>query len=127
MLLGDPGSQTMTLEEMKNIDLKTVDRESLVDIRDVHIDTSLPVAERVKSYIQQIKNPYVFRCGNTVVKVSYTEGGPSLAECFIGMLGTSCGMTPKEIQSAYQDYQTGVAQKEAQWYQEHTQSEVAHE
>lgn len=31
--------------------------ESLVDIRDVKIDRSKPVEERMKSYVEQIKNP----------------------------------------------------------------------
>lgn len=39
--------------------------DSLVDIRDVKIDRSLPVEERMKSYVEQIKNPYMFKVGNT--------------------------------------------------------------
>ena len=42
---------------------------SLVDIRDVRIDRSLPMEERVKSYVEQVKNPYMFKVGNTVVRV----------------------------------------------------------
>ena len=37
--------------------------ESLVDIRDVKIDRSKPVEERMKSYVEQIKNPYLFKVG----------------------------------------------------------------
>ena len=44
--------------------------ESLVDIRDVKIDRSKPVEERMKSYVEQIKNPYLFKVGNTIVRVS---------------------------------------------------------
>ena len=40
---------------------------SLVDIRDVKIDRTQPVEERMKSYVEQIKNPYLFKVGNTVV------------------------------------------------------------
>ena len=39
----------MTVEEMKAVDIRTVDRETLVDIRDVKIDRSLPLEERVRS------------------------------------------------------------------------------
>lgn len=38
----------MTLEEMKAVDIRTVDPETLVDIRDVHIDRTLPKEERIK-------------------------------------------------------------------------------
>jgi len=35
--------------------------DALADIRDVKINTDLPQKERVKSYIQQIKNPFQMR------------------------------------------------------------------
>ena len=60
--------------------------EQLVDIRDVKIDRTLPVEERMISYVKQIKNPYMFKVGNTVVRVSYKEKGPSLQEVVEQML-----------------------------------------
>ena len=62
--------------------------DSLVDIRDVKIDRTLPVEERMKSYVEQIKNPYMFKVGNTIVRVSYKEDGPSFQEVFNQMLET---------------------------------------
>ena len=47
--------------------------DSLVDIRDVKIDRSMSVEDRMKSYVEQIKNPYMFKVGNTVVRVSYAN------------------------------------------------------
>jgi len=46
----------------------------LVDIRDVKIDRTLPVEERMISYVQQIKNPYMFKVSDTVARVSYIKG-----------------------------------------------------
>ena len=62
--------------------------DSLVDIRDVKIDRTLPVEERMKSYVEQIKNPYMFKVGNTIVRVSYRKDGPSFQEVFNQMLET---------------------------------------
>ena len=62
--------------------------DSLVDIRDVKIDRTLPVEERMKSYVEQIKNPYMFKVGKTIVRVSYKEDGPSFQEVFNQMLQT---------------------------------------
>ena len=53
-------------------------REDLVDIQNVHIDTALPVAERVQNYIAQIKNPYHFSYGDSVVNISFTPDGTDL-------------------------------------------------
>ena len=61
-------------------------RESLVDIRDVKLDNSMEQADRVRSFIQQVKNPYRFKVGDVVVNVAYTNGGATLNECFADML-----------------------------------------
>ena len=63
----------MTAEEMKAVDIRTVDRDSLVDIRDVTIDRTLPKEERIRQFVKQIKNPYCFRCGEAVVKMSFMD------------------------------------------------------
>lgn len=71
----------MTVEEMKAVDIRTVDRNTLVDIRDVKIDRSLPLEERVRSFVEQIKNPYCFRCGDAVVKTSFLDTDVTLEDC----------------------------------------------
>ena len=60
--------------------------DSLVDIRDVKIDRSLPVEERMKSYVEQIKNPYLFKVGNTVVRVSYANTTQTINDNFLNLL-----------------------------------------
>ena len=50
----------MTLEEMRLVDVRTVDRDSLVDVTRVHIDEGLPKEERLKEFVRQVKNPYCF-------------------------------------------------------------------
>ena len=57
-----------------------VDIGLLADIRDVKIDPSLPKEERRKSYLSQIKNPSLYRCGDMVVRVSFSKDGPALEE-----------------------------------------------
>jgi len=70
----------MTADEMKAIDIRTVDRADLVDIRDVEIDRSLPKEDRIRSFIDQIKNPYCFKCGDIVVKTSFIDTDVTLEE-----------------------------------------------
>lgn len=60
--------------------------DGLIDIRNVKLDRNLGQAERVRSYLQQIKNPYCFKVGDVVVNVAYTEGGATLNDCFADML-----------------------------------------
>lgn len=64
------------------------DLSELVDIRDVVIDRTLPVEERIKSYVEQIKNPYCFKVGDVKVRVSYANKDQSLNESFVAMLSS---------------------------------------
>lgn len=62
--------------------------DSLVDIRDVKIDRTQPVEERMKSYVEQIKNPYLFKVGNTVVRVSYANTQATINDNFVNLLAS---------------------------------------
>jgi hypothetical protein len=62
-----------TLIKMKEQSRGEVDKSTLVDIQDVSIDTSLPLEDRMASFIQQVKNPYVFRYKNRVIRVSFVD------------------------------------------------------
>lgn len=62
----------LDLEHMRSMDVREVDPETLPDIADIHIDTSLPPVERMASVLQQMNgNPYFFRCGDLVVKTTF--------------------------------------------------------
>ena len=60
----------------------------LVDIRDVVIDKKLTLEERVKSYVEQIKDPYCFKVGDVVVRVSYADKDKSLTDSFTSMIAS---------------------------------------
>ena len=62
--------------------------ESLVDLRDVKIDTSKSLDERMKSYVEQIHNPYLFKVGNTVVRVSYANTQATINDHFASLLAS---------------------------------------
>jgi hypothetical protein len=66
------------LEQMKEMDICEVDIESLTDIRDVHIDADLPVEERWEAYARQVKNPYMMRMGDYVIKLCYSDGDATI-------------------------------------------------
>lgn len=68
------------LDDMSKINMAEIDRNSLVDISSVCVDTALPAAEKMTSYLQQIKNPYLFRCGNIVIRVRFSPNGADLGD-----------------------------------------------
>ena len=88
MLLPDDGNPHIVPDQKRKNPFEGIDINSLVDIRDVKVDTSLPVPERIKSYLDQVKNPYYFRVGDVAVHVCYTENGPTLQEILEGYAET---------------------------------------
>ena len=66
------------LQELKDVDITQVDRNILVDIKDVKIDSSSSAEEKVERYIKEIKNPYCFLCGDTPVKIRFVSETKSL-------------------------------------------------
>ena len=53
----------------------------LSDICTILIAPSLPKEERVVEFLNQIKNPYHFKCGGIEVHICYSSEGPSLSDC----------------------------------------------
>lgn len=73
-------TQDIDLAQMKNVDIRTVDRGSLVDITEVQIDGKIPQKQRFDDFLRQIKNPYCYRCGNVVVKISFSDTDATLED-----------------------------------------------
>ena len=69
-----------TIKAMQDVDIRTVDPEMLRDIRDVQVHADLPKKERILDFIQQIGNPYCYRYGKYVVKISFTDTDVTLEQ-----------------------------------------------
>lgn len=73
---------------MKENNQTTADMSGLVDTRDVKVDRSLPVEDRIRSYVEQVKDPYCFRVGDVKVRVSFASNGRTLNDSFTDMLAS---------------------------------------
>ena len=74
------------LDALKGVDVRTVDRAELVDIREVEVDRSLSLEERKRAYLEAVGNPYAVRVGDMKVRVRFAEDGASFEEAFENML-----------------------------------------
>lgn len=72
----------MTVEEMKQVDIRTVQAEELVDITTICLDGCRTKEEKIKSFLEQVGNPYCYRVGDIIVKTRYSENGGSFHERF---------------------------------------------
>lgn len=74
------------MAKRKYIKKPKIYNDGLVDLRKIKIDTSLPVEDKIKSYIEQIKNPYKYRVGDIVVTLKFNESGPSFQEALASVI-----------------------------------------
>ena len=67
-------------ETMKEIDLRKVDRSTLRDRSTVRIDPEASTEERIRAWIEQLGNPYVYLDGGVVVKLSFADKGETIED-----------------------------------------------
>ena len=78
------------IEAMQNVEIRTVDPETLRDIRTVTVNADLPKQERILDFIRQIGNPYCYRHGKYIVKVSFTDTDVTLEDRMLSYLRSKC-------------------------------------
>ena len=76
------------LASMRDVDIRTVDRNSLVDLKNIQIDGNLSRQERLVEFIRQIRNPYCYKCGSIVIKESFSDNGKTIEDCLEQYIGT---------------------------------------
>ena len=74
------------LEEKRNVEFENIDLDTLIELKTIKINPSKPVEEKINEFINQIKNPYIFKVGEVAVKVNFAENGPSFQEKFKNFL-----------------------------------------
>ena len=72
--------KAIEFEEMKKVDIRTVELNILEDLDKIDVDKSLTKEERLLDFITKIKNPFCFICNGMVVKTSYSNTKDSLED-----------------------------------------------
>ena len=81
------------IDEMKNMDIRTVDINALPDMSGFKFDNTLSRTERAKRILEVSKNPYLFRLDDMIVKIEFAEHGKPLQEHMGAlMLRQKCGL-----------------------------------
>ncbi len=73
----------MTREQRIHLTDAEVPVLNRAEIRDIEMDRSIPAERRAESYLRQIKNPYAFKCGETIVNVRFSMDGRSLKDALV--------------------------------------------
>ena len=63
----------LDLERLCEVEIENLELSTLINVEQVVIDQNLPVTERMMEYLEKVKNPYCFLCGETHVKICFME------------------------------------------------------
>ena len=68
------------------MDFSDAKLEELADIGKIRIDRKKSVEERKRQYLNQVKNPYLVKVGDTMVKIRFANNGVSFEDAFENLL-----------------------------------------
>ena len=75
------------LKMLQNADIESCDKNSLTDIKNINIDAGLPSVSKIKSIVEHVGNPYLFKVGEIAVKLEF-EGRVSFNKAFANLIRT---------------------------------------
>lgn len=70
----------LDLERLCEVEIENLELSTLINVEQVVIDQNLPVMERMMEYLEKVKNPYCFLCGEIPVKICFMENEIELAK-----------------------------------------------
>ena len=68
------------------MDFSDAKLEELADIGKIRIDRKKSVEEKKRQYLNQVKNPYLVKVGDTMVKIRFANNGVSFEDAFENLL-----------------------------------------
>lgn len=61
------------LEHLSNIDIRTINTNTLKEITEISIDKDATIEEKIEQFFGYIENPYCFLVGGTPVQIAYND------------------------------------------------------
>ena len=103
----------MTLErlsELRTIPIMELQREELSDADAIMIDSSKSLNQRVRSFLEQIKNPFAQNVGKYILQIDYMEGTEeTLDDCMMMLARKQANILHYDFASFVSHHRTGKA------------------
>lgn len=71
------------LQQMKEMDIRKIDKNQLKDISEIRIDKNEPPLKRIRNYLEQVGNPYFLKSGEYILQFKYEDGGMDINDCML--------------------------------------------
>lgn len=63
------------LNKCKNMSIKDINPDEIDNLENIKIDRRKEPNKRILDFIEETKNPYVFKVNGKIVKIEFTENG----------------------------------------------------
>ena len=74
------------LNRCKNMKLENITLDDVDDLGSIKIDRRKSSNERILDFLIKVKNPYIFKVNGRLVRMRFSENGPTADECLTNML-----------------------------------------
>ena len=74
------------INRCKNMKLEDINPDDVDEISCIKIDRRKPCNERILDFLTLIKNPYVFKVNGRLVRIRFSENGPTADDCLTRVL-----------------------------------------
>ena len=74
------------LEKCRNMKLEDVTLDDVDELSYIKIDRRKSSNERILDFLIKVKNPYIFKVNGRLVRMRFSENGPTADECLTNML-----------------------------------------
>ena len=61
-----------SLNALQDISYASIDKKSLVDVSKIKSRKG-SIAEKVESFLDEVTNPYIIKCGKTIVEIEFSD------------------------------------------------------
>lgn len=74
------------LNRCRNMKFEDVTLDDVDEISSIKIDRRKPSEERILDFIIKVKNPYIFKINGRLVRIRFSENGPTADDCLTRVL-----------------------------------------
>ena len=74
------------LKRCRNMKLEYVTLDDVDELSSIKIDRRKSSNERILDFLTKVKNPYIFKINSRLVRMRFSENGPTADECLTNML-----------------------------------------
>ena len=74
------------LKRCRNMKLEYVTLDDVDELSYIKIDRRKSSNERILDFLIKVKNPYIFKVNGRLVRMRFSENGPTADECLTNML-----------------------------------------